>query len=58
MADNNDAFVRGLSRRKFLTTAALAGVGVVGGGSVLSACGGGSRGGPGGGTWRGAAAVP
>lgn len=53
MADNNEAFVRGLSRRKFLTSAALAGAGVVGGGSVLSACGGGSRGGPGGNTGGG-----
>ena len=53
MTDGNDAFVRGLSRRKFLTTAALAGVGVVGGGAVLSACGGGSSGGPGGGTGGG-----
>ena len=53
MADSQDAFVRGLSRRKFLSMAALAGAGVVGGGAVLAGCGGGSSGGPGGGTGGG-----
>ena len=53
MADSQDAFVRGLSRRKFLSMAAAAGAGVVGGGAVLAGCGGGSSGGPGGGTGGG-----
>lgn len=46
MSHTKDAFGRNLSRRSFLTTGALAGVGVVGSSSLLAACGGGSTGGP------------
>ncbi|HEY5846069.1 MAG TPA: sugar ABC transporter substrate-binding protein, partial [Microlunatus sp.] len=53
MTDSQDAFVRGLSRRKFLSIAAATGAGVVGGGAVLAGCAGGSSGGPGGGTGGG-----
>jgi multiple sugar transport system substrate-binding protein len=42
MSDTKDAFGRTVSRRRFLTTAALAGVGVAGSGALLSACGGGT----------------
>jgi multiple sugar transport system substrate-binding protein len=41
MSDTKDAFGRTVSRRRFLSTAALAGVGVAGSGALLSACGGG-----------------
>jgi len=42
MSDTKDAFGRTVSRRRFLTTTALAGVGVAGSGALLSACGGGT----------------
>ena len=48
MTEVKDALGRVISRRGFLGTTALAGLGVAGAGS-LSACGGGSSGGPGGG---------
>ncbi len=49
MADTKDALGRTVSRRGFLSMAALAGAAVAGGGSVLAGCGSGSSGGPGGG---------
>ncbi|MBM7800396.1 multiple sugar transport system substrate-binding protein [Microlunatus panaciterrae] len=50
MEETKDAFTRSpMTRRRFLTTTALAGVGVAAGGSVLAACGGGSSGGGAGG---------
>jgi len=49
MSDTKDAFGRTISRRNFLSTAALAGLGVAGSSTLLAACGGGSSGGPGGG---------
>jgi multiple sugar transport system substrate-binding protein len=48
MTDTKDALSRTVSRRRFLSIAALAGVGVAGGSSLLAACGAGSSGGPGG----------
>ncbi len=55
MKDTKDALGRTVSRRGFLTTSALAGVGIAGGSTLLSACGGGSTGGPGGGAGGGGA---
>jgi multiple sugar transport system substrate-binding protein len=48
MTDTKDALSQTVSRRRFLSIAALAGVGVAGGSSLLAACGAGSSGGPGG----------
>ena len=45
MADLTYDRVRRMSRRRFLSTTALAGVGVAGGGALLAGCGGGSGGG-------------
>ncbi len=56
MTDTNDALGRTVSRRRFLSIAALAGVGAAGGSSVLAACGAGSSGGPAGGAGGGGGA--
>jgi multiple sugar transport system substrate-binding protein len=48
MTDTKDALGPTVSRRRFLSIAALAGVGVAGGSSLLAGCGAGSAGGPGG----------
>ncbi|HET9872923.1 MAG TPA: extracellular solute-binding protein [Propionibacteriaceae bacterium] len=50
MKQTAEAFDRSLSRRRFLSTSALAGLGLAGGSTVLSACGGGGGGGGAGGT--------
>lgn len=50
MSSGKDALGRTVSRRRFLTTAALAGMSVAGSGALLSGCGGGSSGLPGGGS--------
>ncbi len=49
MADTKDALGRTVSRRGFLSMAALAGAAVAGSGSLLAGCGSGSSGGPQGG---------
>jgi multiple sugar transport system substrate-binding protein len=54
MSDTKDAPERAVSRRSFLATTALAGVGVASSGALLSACGGGG-GKPGGGSSGGGA---
>lgn len=43
----SDFFGPSMSRRRFLTTSALTGVGIAGGGALLSGCGGGESGGAG-----------
>ena len=49
MTEVKDALGRAVSRRSFIGTTALAGLGVAGAGTLLAGCGGGSGAGPGGG---------
>ena len=49
MTEVKDALGRAVSRRSFMGTTALAGLGVAGAGTLLAGCGGGSGAGPGGG---------
>ena len=49
MTEVKDALGRAVSRRSFLGTTALAGLGVAGAGTLLAGCGGGSGAGPAGG---------
>ena len=49
MTEVKDALGRAVSRRSFLGTTALAGLGVAGAGTLLAGCGAGSSGGAGGG---------
>lgn len=53
MTETKAAFERGVSRRSFLTTSALAGLSIAGSGSLLAACGGDDGGGAGGTTGGG-----
>ena len=53
MASLQDALGRAVSRRSFLGTTALAGLGVAGAGTLLAGCGSGSGAGPGGGSGGG-----
>lgn len=55
MTEVKDALGRAVSRRSFLGTTALAGLGVAGAGTLLAGCGSGSGAGPGGGSGGGGA---